>query len=267
MSDLDAAAATALAEAATAVAARAALVIWQARAADAVRSKRDGSPVTAADLASEATIRDGLAQCAPGLPIVSEEQAEDVHSDIALARYFLVDPLDGTRDFIDGRDEYTINIAVIANGAPLLGVIAAPALSLIWRGVIGNGAERLGFAGDGTLLPARPIRARPLPPCEPLVLVSRSHLDPHTQAYLGRLRRPRVVSCGSALKFCRVAEGSADLYPRLAPTHDWDVAAGHAIVAAAGGRILGPDNAPLRYGTSGLLIPGFIASGETKSED
>jgi 3'(2'), 5'-bisphosphate nucleotidase len=257
--ELDAAAA--LIETVTAVAVRAALMIRQVTGASDVRRKNDGSPVTATDLASEAAIRDGLMQSAPGLPIVSEEQAQGSAGEFAAERYFLVDPLDGTREYIDGRDEYTVNIALVADGAPVLGVIVAPALGLLWRGAVGNGAERLAIAAEGQLLPASPIHVRPLPACEPVVLVSRSHLDSRTQAYLERLRRPRTIACGSALKFCRIAEGSADLYPRLAPTRDWDVAAGHAIVEAAGGQVRAADGGLLRYASKGRLIPAFIAAG------
>ncbi len=261
MPSLDAAAGAELMEAVTALVARAALAIREAIGKGGVQRKADGSPVTAADFAAEAAIRDGLLAIAPALPIISEEQAVDRPTIAADESYFLVDPLDGTREFIAGRDEYTINIALMTNGAPLLGVVAAPALGLIWRGVVGSGAERMAFAADGKVLPPGPIHTRPRPPREPVVLVSRSHLDARTRAYLDGLPQARTIACGSAIKFCRIAEGSADLYPRLAPTRDWDVAAGQAIVAAAGGHVLAPDGTPLRYGTRELLIPGFIASG------
>lgn len=248
----------------TALVARAALTIREAIGKGGVQYKADGSPVTAADLAAEATIRASLSAIAPALPIISEEQAQQRPQIAANESYFLVDPLDGTREFIAGRDEYTVNIALMTGGVPLVGVIAAPALGLIWRGIAENCAERLAFAADGTVLPPGPIRTRPRPPREPVVLVSRSHLDARTRAYLDGLPQPRIIACGSSIKFCRIAEGSADLYPRLAPTHDWDVAAGHAIVAAAGGRVLAPDGPPLHYGTRDLLIPGFIASGAAR---
>lgn len=257
---VDAAAYTGFLQALTALSARAALVI-QATGKGGLCRKADGSPVTAADIAAQAAIGEGLSHLAPALPVVSEEQAGQPRAPGA-GSYFLVDPLDGTREFIAGRDEYTINIALMTNGAPILGVIAAPALFLIWRGIVGRGAERLAFAADGKILPPAPIRTRKRPPREPVVLVSRSHLDARTQAYVDGLPQPRKIACGSAVKFCRIAEGSADIYPRLAPTHDWDVAAGHAIVEAAGGQMRAPDGAPLRYGTEQLLIPGFIAAGE-----
>lgn len=257
---MDAAACAGLLPALTTISVHVALAIRDAAGKNGVHRKADGSPVTAADIAAEAAIRDGLAVLAPALPIVSEEQAEHPRP-VGGSSYFLIDPLDGTREFIAGRDEYTINIALMTKGAPVLGVIAAPALGLIWRGIVGSSAERLAFAADGEILSPSPIRTRPLPQREPIVLVSRSHLDTRTEAYLGSLAEPRTISCGSAVKFCRIAEGAGDLYPRLAPTHDWDVAAGHAIVEAAGGHVRAPDGKPIRYGTPELLIPGFIASG------
>jgi 3'(2'), 5'-bisphosphate nucleotidase len=244
----------------TEIAVRAARTVREGIGRAGVERKADGSPVTAADIAAQAVICDRLAHVAPGLPVVAEEQAERPRP--AGGSYFLVDPLDGTREFIAGRDEYTVNIALVTDGAPVLGVIAAPALFSIWRGVRGLGAERMAFSADGKILPAAPIRTRKRPQREPVVLVSRSHLDARTQAYLDGLPQPRTIACGSSVKFCRIAEGSADLYPRLGPTHDWDVAAGHAIVEAAGGQVRSPDGGPLRYGSDDLLIGGFIAAGE-----
>jgi 3'(2'), 5'-bisphosphate nucleotidase len=225
------------------------------------RVKADGSPVTAADEAAEAVICDALARLYPELPVISEEQAERDRPSVEAGSYLLVDPLDGTREFVAGRDEYTINIAVMTDGVPALGVITAPALGLIWRGVVGRGAERMTM---GKLSNGQPdaIRSRPRPAGEFIAAVSRSHLEARTRAYLDRLPEAKLVAFGSALKFCRLAEGTADLYPRLAPTRDWDVAAGHAIVAAAGGSVVAPDGAPLAYGTAELLIPGFLAWGD-----
>jgi 3'(2'), 5'-bisphosphate nucleotidase len=256
---LDAAACAALTEALTVIGVHAALVIREEARKGGVQHKADGSPVTHADLAAEAAIRDHLTRLAPALPIISEEQETRPQPLPRDADYFLVDPLDGTREFVAGRDEYAVNIALMASGAPVLGIIAAPALGLIWRGIVGRGAGRVAFAPDGTCSPPEPIHTRPRPQSELVVLVSRSHLEPRTQAFLEGLPKARAVPCGSAVKFCRVADGSADLYPRLAPTRDWDVAAGHALVEAAGGQLRTPDGAPLAYGTPDLLIPGFIA--------
>ena len=243
----------------TAIGIAAAAAILQSRGDGQFRIKADGSPVTRADLAAEAIIRDGLSRVAPTVPIVSEEQAERERPKVS-ARYFLVDPLDGTREFIAGRDEYTVNIGLMSDGAPILGMIVAPALGLIWRGIVGRSAERLEFSSGKTSRP-QAIHARPRPAGELVVMVSRSHLDESTQAYLEGLPDTRRVACGSSVKFCRLAEGAADHYPRLGPTRDWDVAAGHAVLTAAGGSVLAPDGSPLRYGTAGLLIPGLLAWG------
>jgi 3'(2'), 5'-bisphosphate nucleotidase len=226
-----------------------------------VRTKADGSPVTPADAAAEAVVREGLAGLAPPLPIVSEECSEDRSAAAKSDSYYLVDPLDGTKEYIAGRNEYTINIALLSKGLPVLGVITAPALGLIWRGIVGRGAERLEFVADKASAP-QPIHCRSTPAGEFIVLVSRSHLDSLTEAYLEHLPHTRRISCGSSLKFCRLAEGAADHYPRLGPTMDWDVAAGHAILAAAGGTVTELDGSPLKYGTSGLRIPSFLAWGD-----
>jgi 3'(2'), 5'-bisphosphate nucleotidase len=225
-----------------------------------VRIKSDGSPVTAADEAAEAIIRNGLNRLAPDLPIVAEELAEREKSVHTSASYFLVDPLDGTREFIAGRDEYTVNIAIVTDGTPILGIIAAPALGVIWRGIVGRGAERLQFSRGETAAP-QAIHTRPRPAGELIVVVSRSHLDTPTLAYLDSLQHTRRIACGSSLKFSRVAEGAADHYPRLGPTRDWDVAAGHAVLVAAGGSVAKPDGAALTYGTAELRIPSFFAWG------
>jgi 3'(2'), 5'-bisphosphate nucleotidase len=256
---LNAAACAGMMEALTSIAVHAALVIREKARGDGIQRKADGSPVTDADLAAEGAIRERLVRLAPALPIISEEQAAPLQPLPGDADYFLVDPLDGTREFIAGRDEYAVNIALMAAGAPVLGIIAAPALGLIWRGIVGRGAERVAFTADGTCGPPEPIHTRPQPQGELVVLVSRSHLEPRTQAFLDGLPKARAIQCGSAVKFCRVADGSADLYPRLAPTRDWDVAAGHALIEAAGGQLRTPDGGRLVYGTPDLRIPGFIA--------
>ena len=252
----------ALIEELTAIAARAAAAIRQCGAAS-LRNKADGTPVTAADQAAEAVILRDLKGLAPGIPIFSEERsAEDQeHAETPRdATYFLVDPLDGTREFIAGRDEFTINIALINLGTPLIGIIAAPAADVAWRGIVGRGAERMALT-DQTGRTA--IRTRTRSP-RPVIMISRSHLDPDTKAFLADVAQASPVTCGSSIKFCRVAEGSADLYPRLAPTHDWDVAAGHALVLAAGGAVRAADGSPLVYGTPRRLIPDFIARGDPR---
>ena len=263
MPRFDLAAYAALLQAMTGLGIAAAETIRSARAENDVRTKADGSPVTGADEAAEAVIREGLARLGLPLPVVSEEQADRERASLAAPSFILVDPLDGTREFIAGRDEYTVNIGVVADGAPVAGVIVAPARGTVWRGIVGRGAERLKFSAGGTSAP-EPIRTRPRPEADILVMVSRSHLDARTETYLKRWPDARREASGSALKFCRVAEGAADLYPRLGPTHDWDVAAGHAIVVAAGGSVVTPDGTPLVYGTPDLKIPAFLACGDPK---
>ena len=243
----------------TAIGVAAAKAILDCRTDSGVRIKADGSPVTPADEIAETIIRDGLARFAPSLPAVSEEETEHTRP-AAGANYFLVDPLDGTREFIAGRDEYTVNIGLMSEGIPKLGIIVAPALGLIWRGVVGSGAERLEFS-CGQISPPQPIRTRARTAGELIVMVSRSHLDAATQSYLRALPHARRIACGSSIKFCRLAEGAADHYPRLGPTHDWDVAAGHAVLTAAGGRVIGLDGQALVYGTPELRIPAFLAWG------
>jgi 3'(2'), 5'-bisphosphate nucleotidase len=224
---LDALACAGLIDALTAIGTAASEAILDARNVE-VRIKPDGSPVTAADEAAEALIHAGLAALAPNVPIISEERwSQDKTSPTAEpASYFLVDPLDGTREFIAGRGEYTVNIAVITEGSPILGLIVAPALGLLWRGIAGRGAQKKNFA-EGSNVMAIHTRSRA---DRPTIMVSRSHFDARTASYLDRLPAGDLVACGSSIKFCRVAECSADIYPRFAPTHDWDIAAGHAIL-------------------------------------
>ncbi len=263
MAGLDIKAYAALLADLTMTAARAAEVIRQC-GAGSLHNKADGSPVTAADHAAEAVILRDLQRLAPDIPVVSEERWTDEQSrgtDFRSEVYFLVDPLDGTREFIAGRDEFTVNLALIAAGVPALGIIAAPAADLAWRGIVGQGAERMRLSDKGQ---PTAIRTRPRP-AEPVVMVSRSHLDAGTKAYLAGVPHASAVSCGSSIKFCRIAEGTADLYPRLAPTHDWDVAAGHAIVMAAGGDVSAGDGSRLVYGTPKRLIGDFIACGDPRA--
>ncbi len=208
------------------------------RGAMRIDGKADGSPVTEADLAADRVIADGLAALMPEIPTLSEER-----SHLAALPYrgsfFLIDPLDGTKEFVAGRNEFTVNLALMTNGVPLLGIVGAPALGLIWRGLVGQGAERLTMRQDQSVQTSNTIRTRPCPDGgQPwVVAVSRSHGDARTEAFIAS--RPGAVRSvlGSALKFCRVAEGAADIYPRLSPTCEWDVAAGHAVLAAAGGKI------------------------------
>jgi len=232
------------------------------RQAMKIDGKTDGSPVTEADLAADRIIADGLARLVPGLPALSEERVH-LAKPLYDGSFFLIDPLDGTKEFVAGRDEFTVNLALVSNGTPLLGIIGAPALGLIWRGLVGRGAERL-TTQIGSV--AEQIHTRPLPPRgEPwIAAVSRSHGDSRTEAFIAA--RPGAIRAqlGSAVKFGRVAEGKADIYPRLAPTCEWDVAAGYAIVTAAGGKITDAQGADLQFGKggAGFIVPEFIAWGD-----
>jgi 3'(2'), 5'-bisphosphate nucleotidase len=241
----------------TTIAARAADAILALARGSGVRTKADGSPVTAADEAAEAIICAGLRRLSPNVPIISEEQASRQKPvPVESGSYFLVDPLDGTREFVAGRDEYTVNIALMTQQQPQLGIICVPATGTIWRGIVGKGADRI--EGGSTTKPTA-IHVRPQPHDEVVVMASRSHLDPQTQAFVKALPGASVIQLGSSLKFCWIADGRADIYPRLGPTHDWDIAAGHAILQAAGGSVAGPDGSPIIYGSKELLIPAFVA--------
>jgi 3'(2'), 5'-bisphosphate nucleotidase len=247
-------------------AAAAAILAARARPLD-VRRKADLTPVTAADQAAEAVILEGLARVLPHVPVVSEEAAADMLPEALRNRFILVDPLDGTRELLAGSDEFTVNVAVISGGDPLIGIVAAPALGLIWRGRAGDGAERMRLAPGapaGEIEERAAIHARPLPRGGVVAAVSRSHLDSATDALLARLPIAERVACGSALKFCRLAEGAADIYPRLSTTCEWDVAAGHALLVAAGGIVTTPEGTPLRYGriSAGFRVPSFVAWGD-----
>lgn len=242
----------------------AAAIVAVPRPALNMRDKADMSPVTAADEASEALIRSELASLMPGVPIVSEETTGNRTVEGLGDRFLIVDPLDGTREFLAGLGEFSVNIALIENATPVIGVVAAPAHGMIWRGRVGHGAERL------TLPPGQsPSRAseriaihpRPCPAGGARVLVSRSYPDPATTAYVDRLPQAEKVVYGSSLKFCLLAEGIADLYPRLGPISEWDIAAGHAVLVAAGGEMTRPDGSALRYGQHEFRVHGFIARG------
>jgi 3'(2'), 5'-bisphosphate nucleotidase len=237
------------------------------RAAMKIEGKVDGSPVTEADLAADRIIGDGLARLVPDVPALSEERVHPAEPPY-LGSFFLIDPLDGTKEFVAGRDEFTVNLALVTNATPILGIIGAPALGLIWRGVVGRGAERLTIT-DSLVRLAEPIHTRALPPrgAPWIAAVSRSHGDPRTEAFIAA--RPGAVrhALGSAVKFGRVAEGGADIYPRLAPTSEWDVAAGHAVVTAAGGKITDANGKDLSFGQGreSFIMPEFIAWGDPKA--
>ncbi|WP_420966129.1 3'(2'),5'-bisphosphate nucleotidase CysQ [Bradyrhizobium sp. B120] len=234
------------------------------RSAMNVTGKSDGSPVTEADLAADHIIVEGLTRLTPHVSLLSEERvhlATPPYKD----SFFLIDPLDGTKEFVAGRDEFTVNVALVTQGVPLLGIVGAPALGLIWRGIVGKGAERLTLQ-NGTVSQAVPIKSRPCPPrgAPWTVAVSRSHGDARTEAFIDERGGAVRAVLGSAVKFGRVAEGEVDIYPRLSPTSEWDVAAGHAVVVAAGGKVTDSNGRPLHFGLGreDFLVPEFIAWGD-----
>jgi 3'(2'), 5'-bisphosphate nucleotidase len=223
-----------------------------------VSSKIDSSPVTEADVRAEAVILQALARIAPDIPVVAEESvAAGTIPDVSGGRFFLVDPLDGTREFISRNGEFTVNIALIEDGRATQGVVHLPALAqTYWSD--GAGAWRREANGE-----AQPIHCR-APAADGLVVVaSRSHRDASTDEYLAGLQVKELISAGSSLKLCRVAEGNADLYPRLGRTMEWDIAAGQAVLEAAGGSVCTLDDEPLRFGKAGFDNPHFVARGLT----
>lgn len=227
-----------------------------------VQTKQDESPVTAADHAAEAIILRHLAQAAPGVPIVAEEQVAAGKIPKVGDRYFLVDPLDGTKEFIQKRGDFTVNIALIREGVPELGVVYAPARCRLFAGdVRARRALRSEQSPDeDKRAPTTGIHVRTPPRDGLTVVASRSHLNAETDQYLRRLKVANLVSVGSSLKFCLVAAGEADIYPRLGPTMEWDTAAGHAVLSAAGGTVVHVDGSPFGYGKPEFRNPSFIAT-------
>lgn len=247
---------SALAAALRPVVAEAGAAIMRVYDADiAVQRKADDSPLTLADLESQRILLDGLSRLTPGVPVVSEEASHADWSERSRWREsWLVDPLDGTREFVKRNGEFTVNVALIVEHEPVLGVVAAPALGLTYWGAAGLGAfrARRGVAESRIHVSPRhtPIR----------IVGSRSHSTPQTDAYLGRFPAYELTAIGSSLKFCLVAEGAADLYPRFGPTNEWDTAAGQAVLEAAGGYVTRPDGHRLRYNCRATLLNGdFLA--------
>ena len=228
-----------------------------------VSYKADESPLTAADLASHRIIAAGLRDLAPEIPLMSEEGA-DLPYDRRRAwdRLWVVDPLDGTKEFIKRNGEFTVNIALVEHGLPLLGVVYAPVLDRTYLGLTGDGAWRRDGDGEKRAIRATGTLLQGGASGELAVVASRSHPSPQLAAFLDRLGDHRLVNMGSSLKLCLVAEGAADVYPRLGPTMEWDTAAAHAVVLAAGGRVLDFAGQPLGYNKESLLNPHFIVLGE-----
>ena len=225
----------------------------------AVETKSDNSPLTAADMASHRVIVDGLRELTPDIPVLSEEsRGIDWDERRKWERYWLVDPLDGTREFVKRNGEFTVNIALIENHVPVLGVVLLPVTGESYYGVAGEGA----FLESGPGALPRPITTRPAATI-PVVAGSRSHSNERQVAILGNLGDHRLVSVGSSIKFCMVARGDADLYLRLGPTSEWDTAAAQCVVEQAGGAVVDLQGAPLRYNTKdSLLNPEFLTIGD-----
>ena len=219
-----------------------------------VEAKQDLSPVTEADRAAELIILGALSLAAPGVPVVAEEEVAAGRIPEYGDTYFLVDPLDGTKEFVRGGDDYTVNIGLIEKGVPKLGIVYSPARDTLHGGVVGEAAWIEDTEGR------REIRTRER--SDRLVAVaSKSHFTQNTADYLeAAVGLCEHLSIGSSLKFCVVAEGQADIYPRLSPTSEWDTAAGHAVLLAAGGRVDGIDGSALRYGKTAFLNRAFVAT-------
>jgi 3'(2'), 5'-bisphosphate nucleotidase len=224
-----------------------------------VEHKEDKSPLTEADMAAHDSIIAGLAALTPELPVLSEESAALPFAERSRwRRYWLVDPLDGTREFVKRNGEFTVNIALIEDHEPVLGVILVPVTGLCYFAARGGGAFRAETGGTSTA-----IRVRPLDPSHVIVAGSRSHAGGTLAGFLANIGRHELISMGSSLKSCLVAEGRADVYPRLGPTSEWDTAAAHCIVEEAGGRVTDTAMRPLRYNTKeSLLNPDFFVSGD-----
>lgn len=216
--------------------------------------KGDGSPLCQADLRAHEMLRSGLLALTPDLAIVSEEDGDAAGRRPNSGRFWLVDPLDGTREFISRNDEFTVNVALIDDGQPVFGVVVAPALEQTYWGAEGIGAWRADAGGIAAIQAAHPVAGQPL-----RVVASKSHMNGETQAFIAGLGACEVVQAGSSLKICRIAEGAADLYPRMGPTCEWDTAAAQAVLEAAGGAVRTLSGQALRYGKPEVLNPFFIA--------
>lgn len=234
----------------------------------AVRDKADASPVTVADEAAEKIILADLAAIAPGVPVIAEESVAAGRLPAGFVpggtqRFFLVDPLDGTKEFISRRDEFTVNVALVEAGRPVLGVVFAPARrELFWGDVRAGRAGHIDADPDGTMPSmGNAISARQAPAAGLTAVASRSHRTPETDEFLARYPVTDFRSIGSSLKFCLVAAGEADIYPRLGTTMEWDTAAGHAVLAAAGGTVTGLGGEPFLYGKAGFKNGHFLARG------
>ena len=230
-----------------------------------VRGKADSSPVTMADEAAEAIILAALRKLTPDIPVIAEEQASAGHIPQIGEYFWLVDPLDGTKEFISRNGEFTVNIGLIEQNRPVLGLVLAPAMGRIYFGALGAGAFTSSF--DGTKIDStfEAIHARIAPDSGAIALASRSHRDAATEALITAEGIDDFKAAGSSLKFCLLACGEADFYPRTGPTMEWDTAAGHAVLVAAGGQMHNLDGNEFTYGKLGFKNPGFVARGRRRS--
>src|ERR1700733_3135663 len=228
-----------------------------------VHTKLDASPVTTADHVAEEIILRHLALHAPQIHVIAEEQVAAGNVPVVAEEFFLVDPLDGTKEFLQRNGDFTVNIALIRHAAPVLGVVYAPATGQLFTADVGTASARRASLDPQTarLGDLSAIKVRKVPADGITAVASRSHRTTETDGYLARYTVANLVAVGSSLKFCLVAAGEADLYPRLGPTMEWDTAAGQAVLVAAGGTVLAPGGAPLEYGKPGLRNSHFIAGG------
>lgn len=232
----------------------------------AVEHKGDASPVTEADKQAEIVILADLARLAPEIPVVAEESCAEGRIPTVGGTFFLVDPVDGTREFISRNGDFTVNIGLVRDGVPILGLVYAPARGNLYAGRAGRGAEHMTIV-DFAITTRRAIHVADPAPQPPRILASRSHCTPETDEFIARYPGASLVSAGSSLKFCLMAAGEADLYPRMGPTMQWDTAAGDAVLRAAGGIVETMEGAPLLYGpgsgegVSAYANPWFVARG------
>jgi 3'(2'),5'-bisphosphate nucleotidase len=237
-------------------------IVARRKAGLAVETKADATPVTEADREAEGIILEAVHGLLPGIPVIAEEEVAGGRIPDVGSEFVLVDALDGTRDFVNGGDDFTVNVALVRDGTPVLGIVGAPARNRLWAGIAGTAAFSVDESGAW-----RPIHVRPAHDAPFDIIASRSHRTPETDAFIARFPGARIVSAGSSLKFCAVAEGEADLYPRLGSTSQWDTAAGDAVLRAAGGQVMTLDGKLLRYGpgpargAAAFLNPWFVAAG------
>ena len=224
------------------------------------RLKADGSPVTEADEAAEAILLPALAKAAPDIPVISEENAAS-HSMSVAPLFFLVDPIDGTKEFLkpDGKGSFTVNIGLIQDGSPIMGLVYAPAFNALYSGIVGHRAVKI------TTDKTQDLVVRDIPVSGAVAVASASHRDEATNKWLESHHISETKSIGSSLKFCLVAEGEADVYPRFGPTMEWDTAAGDAVLRAAGGLVMTTDYTPYPYGKTDYRNVAFIATGKWRA--